>query len=557
MRLAAPPSRRIRCLRLHAPAENHARRATTLMEDALRTASLPGADSGRLVLIRRLDLGRVDARDGAMTFALRLERAARDAVLVSVPGESPAAGVASAVTFRDRTEALTLLARRLAWRLSATEWFWSSAVPGWRANQTRSKQWLALLTLAHALPAAAFAAAAVLREVAAGGAVAEVVGSLPAGIGAQWLRAVGFDPELQVVDGITTSLTETHLVREPALLEILETCAVEKDLADDRVLWFATMLAVADNPRRAADPTLPARVHSWLTARAGQMRRLPVRREIAASSSADEFSRDESLPPTRTASQPLPDAPESAVSESSQLPFLEAETLPVESEPTAFGGLLFLVPVLQRLGFPEWLASQPALLEAGFGFALLEAIGQRVGMEGNDPLLRALRSDQAQRQNPEARGRCSLSPAEGERVGVRGQPCPGSGSSTDPSPWPSPLPKGRGNLLRARVVNSGGSSVAPGFQAAGTTPEVQNRPEEFAPWIKAARSWCRRQARIGLHSLIVRPARVTATATHLDLHFALDAADLPVRRAALDLDPGWVPWLGRVIHFHYDDDFAP
>jgi len=39
----------------------------------------------------------------------------------------------------------------------------------------------------------------------------------------------------------------------------------------------------------------------------------------------------------------------------------------------------------------------------------------------------------------------SLSPAEGERVGVRGKPCLVSESSPDPSPLPSPLPKGRGS----------------------------------------------------------------------------------------------------------------
>jgi hypothetical protein len=27
--------------------------------------------------------------------------------------------------------------------------------------------------------------------------------------------------------------------------------------------------------------------------------------------------------------------------------------------------------------------------------------------------------------------------------------------------------------------------------------------------------------------------------------------DIEVRRAGLDLDPGWVPWLGRVVTFGY------
>jgi hypothetical protein len=33
--------------------------------------------------------------------------------------------------------------------------------------------------------------------------------------------------------------------------------------------------------------------------------------------------------------------------------------------------------------------------------------------------------------------------------------------------------------------------------------------------------------------------------------FRLELVDIRVRRAGLDIDPGWTPWLLRVIHFHY------
>ena len=46
--------------------------------------------------------------------------------------------------------------------------------------------------------------------------------------------------------------------------------------------------------------------------------------------------------------------------------------------------------------------------------------------------------------------------------------------------------------------------------------------------------------------------RLLATETHLDLEFATVDVDVELRLAGLDLDPGWVPWLGRVVAFHYD-----
>jgi hypothetical protein len=39
--------------------------------------------------------------------------------------------------------------------------------------------------------------------------------------------------------------------------------------------------------------------------------------------------------------------------------------------------------------------------------------------------------------------------------------------------------------------------------------------------------------------------------TDLDVSLPLEEADIRVRRAGLDLDPGWVPWFGRVVRFHY------
>ena len=40
-------------------------------------------------------------------------------------------------------------------------------------------------------------------------------------------------------------------------------------------------------------------------------------------------------------------------------------------------------------------------------------------------------------------------------------------------------------------------------------------------------------------------------ASHVDVFYKLDAVRLDVRRAGLDVDPGWLPWLGKVVRFHY------
>lgn len=53
------------------------------------------------------------------------------------------------------------------------------------------------------------------------------------------------------------------------------------------------------------------------------------------------------------------------------------------------------------------------------------------------------------------------------------------------------------------------------------------------------------------------PARLIANASHIDLHIGLNDARLAVRRVGLDINPGWLPWLGQVVSFHYGSGLEP
>jgi hypothetical protein len=52
-------------------------------------------------------------------------------------------------------------------------------------------------------------------------------------------------------------------------------------------------------------------------------------------------------------------------------------------------------------------------------------------------------------------------------------------------------------------------------------------------------------------ALLQLKARVSYSASHLDVQFPMSAAKLPVRLSGLDINPGWVAWLGRVVTFYY------
>jgi hypothetical protein len=48
-----------------------------------------------------------------------------------------------------------------------------------------------------------------------------------------------------------------------------------------------------------------------------------------------------------------------------------------------------------------------------------------------------------------------------------------------------------------------------------------------------------------------RYAEIVAEPGWIEVQLQLDDVDLEIRRAGLDLDPGWVPWLGVVVRFSY------
>src|SRR5262245_33311540 len=89
--------RRVRTLRVRAPDEGRARHAAIVIEDALRTATMPGASGARVIVIRRLDIGAVSATASPTTVSLAIENSLHRLAADAIHGESPSAADASVV----------------------------------------------------------------------------------------------------------------------------------------------------------------------------------------------------------------------------------------------------------------------------------------------------------------------------------------------------------------------------------------------------------------------------------------------------------------------------
>jgi hypothetical protein len=177
--------------------------------------------------------------------------------------------------------------------------------------------------------------------------------------------------------------------------------------------------------------------------------------------------------------------------------------------PTQCGGLLFLLPVLQGLGLPQWCDDDQA--SAAITRRILAAAMTRLRV-----------------------------PAEDAAWGV-------TPSQTDLPTVTAKVPAIWSDAALRAPASQRQIELRQALMSASTLDQ------QAQVWLTAARRWLRRCAGIGLASLVLRPARLGHTATHLDMHFYVNDVDMRVRRAGLDIDPGWLPWFGRIVAYHYQE----
>lgn len=517
--------RRVRRLRLAAADEAGARAMQPRLADALRCASLPDT-GGRLLLVRRLALGRVSPQASAQQIALQLERRVAAAGWRWVDGADPAAADAPAVAFAGVADAHLRLSA-LLWRgVRPRGWHWPLAVRAYRADASPTENLRRIATALAAMPEAAAALPAWAAAARRDGAAAVLAAAVPEALGDALVRAAWGRPLPPAqASGASADGADTG---PPASGRGATASRIDPVAAPPR--WLAALWALADGDDPAVAPAASAARPDEASAERGAPAG-PARAAAAPGSAPGPgptaASPTGGVAPPEAASTATGDADrrvalrgarddapaDTALPETSAAEAVDPVD-PLATLPTDVAGLLFLLPVLARVGLDDW-ADPDDPRTTGFAARVLRAALQRLhhwpaAGDEPDPLWRAL------------------------------------------APWPRPAPAferaapsaWRQHALRAPASARG--VPLPDALAAAADADAQARV-----WLDAARRWLRREAGVGLASLVQRRGRVAATPTHVDVHFALAAADLRVRRAGLDADPGWHAGLRRAVAFHY------
>lgn len=510
-------------LRIDAQAPRH--RLVFNIKEALRLTSLPGEDQGRTYYFRHLRIDGLPEDGDCQVWMEAFQRSLFDQAEYAVHGLDVSAENSSVVYFASEQEACqSLLSAILHKRLLADTWFWpaisqASHHDGPATHAVRIIQKLA------ASPSSWLAVAVALF---AGGNPVSLLSLFEAETVRSWLIEMG-DTEPTSASSATQPIPDPSPVTVAAQKALLEAGVIPGspvlENPDPRLLWLTSLAIIRANPgelnRRSAPASARRALAAMHTSEAVRLSANASRNNEEITRTAAIFSREERLS--------VPEAPSSTNDHSrNQQPLSSLTTRQQSSTPDT--GVEPAPPNHARTS--DALVSKSPSSNADASLAAISpyaaplaskaaferaALGAKTGNAGLYFLLNALTD-----------------------LGIRDAEIPISFLAR------------LFQLIATRVSVADDDPIRLWtLLALEETPPQPVDQRELRRWAWRVRKWCWRQAKISLHDVVRRPGFVTLTRTDLDVSLPLASVDIRIRRVGLDLDPGWLPWLGRVVRFHY------
>lgn len=559
--------RRIRRLHIRSPESALLLPARHRLEEAFRLCSLPGLPPNSQLLIRRLELGAIRCDHSPTRIAERISNLTRSQLARAVCVDQHSAAGAEAVWFSDPLQPFRVLLLRLLDGHQAREWYWRTLF--------RQSLLSPLLTSPQPLTCNSTTISLLLTQAAnsplRGLAIARLLEAALTPIRLQRLFSyitVALAQQLLALQGVTGMVVEgegraseegrnnaaaaiappsLNLAWRHALLQAVARWGAQ----DLRSRWLAWNALISGQPawlersvslqritpqhwlqtweRQAAPSMKHTEIglgerdgHVSLLAGVGETERpLPAQpsppiepnpAEAATPSRDAPTINARSEQQTKTRPDPLGPCPANEGSASS------IDTVDVPEHDNQSGadlavfsphaGFALLIPLLQRMDFSRLLADNEELLALDLPRRLLHALAERFAIPATDPVRQLF---------------TGLDAAQTAHI--------------DPLHLPSAW---------CHMTTSSGRPLHRFDQTITIDLQQLLNLLQLLPALLL-----RRHCRLSLRALIQRPGRVVLTATHWDVIFDLNQIDLRLRRVALDTDPGWVGWLGRVVQFHY------
>lgn len=571
------------------------------LEDAFRTASFPGLPPHGLILIRSLDLGCFPAVASPMSLSLLIDKKIQSIAGLAVCVDQEEHPTANIVWFSDAVQPLLSLIALLLENKTPKAWYWQSLIPDWHAAMDLPQSIICIMQTTVASASKNSVNDRIIRLLLNNGRIEVIFTVLTAQLAIQLLNENNLFPQ-ELSANCSTAPGKQAITQAIDLkwIKLIQQAVRQCGENDPRSIWLAYSALVTQNPCLENSDEMMHIVTGLINQCAGKMALMTETGKAGDGGEnnkpdiqfTEEFSRRQPKQNDLTeyyqseldfndTNYPIVDLFEAGKQpeqfQTNHLHQMDAEPTQPNFDSTnnatdqqlighqsaygfklsEFSGLSFVIPLLEFIAIQEVLTINPWLGELNFPGRIIQAVASRLGINSHDPVLEVVpelpvfsESGIEHFYSPAAWQFLIYWPHTNNNIAYRfptsanNQSCYITDASKNfllfvGNTEQTTLPEWLNNTC---IIDQQGVYTPPHLADLETTTQLL-----FGKYL-------RRYAQTGLKQLIHRKGHVAITKTHLDVLFDARTADSQIRIAGLDIDPGWVSWLGKVVQFHYDYD---
>ncbi len=596
------PGRTVQKLRITGNDEQVITSHVNALEDAFRTASFPGLPPHGLVLIRSLDLGRIAAATAPMSLSLLIDKKIQSIAGLAVCVDQEEHPAANIVWFSDAVQPLLSMIILLLDNKKPKAWYWQTLIPDWHPAMNLSQSIVCILQTTVDSASKSTVNYWIIRLLLNAGKIEEIFTVLTSQLAIQLLNENDLFPQMLTAN-ISSTPRKKEIIQTVDLkwIKLIKQAVDQFGENDPRTIWLAYSSLVTNNPCLENNDEI---IHI-ITCLISQCAAKKVFRPETKIASDGKENNESDRQITEHFYREIPKQNDLTGNHSSKLNLIETHTdlheaykqpgqfqtshhqnhnHQIDAEPaqpnidftnnktdhqrtsyqlahgfklTECAGLSFVISLLEYIAIQEILTINPWLGELNFPARIIQAVVSRLNINSQDPVIQIVPK---QPGLPEVGLDHFISPAtwqsliywpgSNKNIAYRfpttanNQSCyitdrsktillyVGNAEQTDLPEW----------LNNTCIINQQGVYATPHLVDLEITTQLL-----FGKYL-------RRYAQTGLKQLVHRVGHVAITKTHLDVLFDPGITDSQIRIAGLDINPGWVSWLGKVVQFHYDYD---
>lgn len=555
----AEQQRKVKRLAIKADRLDDVQKASVLIEDALRTASFPGLPKNGLILIRRLELGKLTMSNNPSLFSQRIDQrflALQPQAITIGHEEQPGSEI---VWFADDIEPYILLANLLVQDRMPVSWYWPLAVSEWNQAEQVQPDVKQFIQSVSCTTQGLLIVTNILDRFAAENRIDQFIESISSNEAGKVLRNIDVVPKEWSKSVSSKSLIQGSINISRRWQKPLRKWITELGRNDSRCFLLALCAAAA---------------HDFVTAE------FTVEKILHQESVAEDFTRhfheqdnDEQHNHGREIVEDSIIVSDDRVVKEAGIVNLQDYDFEHEKQPSeikitstenllgqysANAGFTMLINVLEHLQIKASLDQFPILRELNLPNQIFWACATKMRINSVDSVCQWLTDKDnliTSEQHcpflaPRAWMNLLYSPHRATVVVIRRVKSDrkkyllfDSSGKVILAIWRGKMPVAVRKFIAVRTI-----------KRLSALSEVNDLQLIIASYMFAIKRYLRRHVHSGLKQVVEKRGHVAVTRTHLDISFPIQAVDIECRKAGLDIDPGWVPWLGRVVLFHYLED---